>query len=409
MSNGLGARNWEYLKYDPLDVVTISLNDGTTFKARIVQADLGDDWSMEYRLVSEDSAIYSDSAVLTAESGLGGGYDGTVYIPNLQASRVLLIDAPLLQDTDDNGRASSILYVSAAAGLGIGLWPGATVYQSADGATWQPAAQVPFQPIWGTAVAPLSPPESPWLTDDVNTLVVNLANGAGQLATITDLALLNGGNAALLINADSGDVEVIQFRDVTVTGANQLTLSYLLRGRRGTDTMMNNHAKGDAFIVPTAQTISTVNEPLSALATARYFRAITSGAVVESGVSNAQTINGRDLMPYAPVQQEVAISGSNLILSWERRTRLVGEWIDNNESPPLAEDSELYSVDIYSGSSVIRTVSVGGATSFTYTAAQIAADFGSIPATLKWCVYQISAQVGRGFGLVVTVDVPGRA
>lgn len=401
--------SWEYLKYDPLDVVTVTLNDGTVFKARIVQADVGADWSIEYRMVTEDEAIYSASAVIEADSGLGGGYDPTVYVPNLQASRVLLIDAPLLQDADDNGRITSTLYATAAPGLGIGLWPGATIYQSSDGSAWQPAASVPFAPTWGTAVAGLSAPESAWLTDDVNTLTVNFANGASQLETITDLQLLNGGNPGLLINNDTGEVELIQYRDVTVLGANQARLSYLLRGRRGTDTMMGHHAKGDTFIIPTAQTVSTINQPLSALATARYFRSITIGTLIEAGISTTLTVHGRDLMPYAPCQQEVEISGSNLRLLWVRRSRLLGEWLDSTESQPLAEDSELYSVDIYSGATIIRTISVGGASSFLYTAAQIAADFGSIPATLTWCVYQISGQVGRGFGEIVTCDVPGRA
>lgn len=401
--------SWEYLRYDPLDVVTIALNDGTTFKARIVQADVGADWSIDYRMVTEDEAIYSASAVQVAESGLGGGYEPTAFIPNLQTSRALLIDAPLLQDSDDNGRISSTLYVTAAPGLGLGLWPGATIYQSADGSTWQPAASVPFAPTWGTAAQALPAPESAWITDDDNSLIVNMANGASQLETITDLALLNGGNPALLINSASGDVELIQFRDVEVLSASQVRLSHLLRGRRGTDTMMRNHAQGDTFIVPTAQTVSTVNQPLSALATDRYFRSITVGTLVEAGASTALSVHARDLMPYAPCQQEVEIVGATLRLSWVRRSRIVGEWLDGNESPPLAEDSELYSVDIYSGDTIIRTVSVGGSTSFIYTAAQIAADFGSIPATLKWCVYQISGQVGRGFGEIVTCDVPGRA
>lgn len=401
--------SWEYLKYDPLDVVTVALNDGTTFLARIVQADLGADWSIEYRMVTEDAAIYSDSAVLEAESGLGGGYDPSVYVPNLQASRVLLIDAPLLQDSDDNGRISSTLYVSAAPGLGIGVWPGATVYQSSDGSVWQPSASVPFAPKWGTAAGALAAPESAWLTDVANSLIVDMANGATQLETITDLALLNGGNPALLINSASGEVELIQYRDVEVIGATRLRLSHLLRGRRGTDTMMGNHAQGDTFIVPEALTVSTISQPLSALSTDRYFRSITVGTLIEAGVSTPLEVHGRDLMPYAPSQQEVEISGSNLLLSWQRRSRITGEWLDSTEEPLLAEDSELYSVDIYSGFTIIRTVSVGGSRSFIYTAAQIAADFGSIPATLKWCVYQISGQVGRGFGEVVTVDVPGRA
>lgn len=401
--------SWAFLRYDPLDVVTVTLNDGTTFKARIVDADVGADWNIAYRLVTEDEAVYSQTAVVTAEAGIGGGYDPTVYVANIQNSQLMLIDAPLLLDTDDTGRLVSKLYVTAAPSLGLGVWPGATIYQSSDGSTWATATGVSLPAAWGSAVEALGDVESPWVTDRENTLVVNMVNGADQLETVTDLQLLNGANAALLINRASGDVELLQFRDVLQVGPNKFELSHLLRGRRGTDTMTGNHAAGDLLLVPSALTVSTLSVPLAALGSDRYFRAVTNGSLVESGASTTQTIHGRDLMPYAPCQQEVEVAGSDLVLSWVRRSRLGGEWLDGGESPPLAEDSERYEADIYDGALVVRTLAAGGTSAVTYTAAQIAADFGSMPPTLTWAVYQLSAQVGRGFGEAVTCDVPGRA
>lgn len=401
--------SWAFLKYDPLDVFQILLNDGTLFLARVVQADVGADWSIDYQLVTEDEAIYAESAVREAESGSGGGYIGTVVVQDTAPSRLLLIDTPLLLDTDDGGRLVSKLYVTAGSGPSLAPWAGAGIYQSSDGAAWAGAAQILEEPAWGAATTALAAPESAWVTDTTNTVTVTLAHGADQMESVSDLALLNGANPALLVNAATGDVEVFQYRDVVQVGANTFELSYLLRGRRGSDTMMDNHAAGDTFIIPTREAVSTINVPLSAFGAERYFRAVTNGSVIEAAITEPVTIHARDLMPYAPCQQETTVSGSDLVLSWRRRSRLGGEWLDGGESPPLAEDSEQYQIDIYSGVSVLRTLTASGTTSLTYTAAQIAADFGSMPAQLKFAVYQMSAQVGRGFAEVVTCDVPGRA
>lgn len=399
---------WAFLRYDPLDVVTVTLNDGTTFEVRIVQFDLGADWSLEARFITEDAAVYVQTSVREAERGVGGGYDQTRFVGQTKPSRLLLIDSPLLLDSDDTGRLSSRVYVAASPGLNLGVWNGAVIYQSADGTNWADGATVLNAPVFGRAVSALAAPASPWLTDTDNELVVSLARGTEQLESITDLQLLNGGNPALLINSATGDVELIQYRDVEQLDVQRYRLSHLLRGRRGTDTMMSNHAAGDLFIVPDTDSLSTITLPLSALNSERYYRAVTVGGLTDSGQGEPLTMRARDLMPYAPCQQAVAVSGSDLVLSWVRRTRIGGEWLDGTESVPLAEDTEAYEVDIYDGAAVVRTLTAS-TPSVTYTAAQIAADFGSTPDTLKFCVYQLSAQVGRGFGEVVTVQVPGRA
>jgi len=402
---------WTFLRYDPLDVVNVNMNDGTVWEARIVQADLGADLSIEARLITEDAAIYSQQSVTQAEVGVGGGYAQNLLVPQSAPSQLLLIDAPLLLDTDDTGRTSSKLYVAASPGLTIGYWQGAVIYVSSDANSWVEGAIVSAAPTWGRATTVLEAPVSAWLTDRDNTLTVSLARGAATLESVTDLQLLNGANPALLINQLTGDVEVIQYRDVEQIGAQQFRLSHLLRGRRGTDTMMGGHSNADLFIVPTIASVATVTVPLSQLGSDRYYRAVTIGGMVDSGTGTALQANGRDLMPYAPCQQEIVVSGSDLVLSWVRRTRINGEWLDGGEDVPLAEDSERYEVDIYNagGTAVVRTLSAGGTTAVTYTAAQMSSDFGGMPDSLTFCVYQLSAQVGRGFGEVITCDVPGRA
>ena len=67
---------------------------------------------------------------------------------------------------------------------------------------------------------------------------------------------------------------------------------------------------------------------------------------------------------------------------------------------PLAEDSEEYELEILDGpgGAVLRTETGITTTSFTYTSGMQSADFGGAQTELSFVVYQISAQVGRGFG-----------
>jgi hypothetical protein len=69
------------------------------------------------------------------------------------------------------------------------------------------------------------------------------------------------------------------------------------------------------------------------------------------------------------------------------------------EHVPLAEDSEAYELEVLDGpgGSVARTATGLTSPSFTYTTAMQSADFVGAQTELTFWVYQVSAQVGRGF------------
>jgi hypothetical protein len=73
----------------------------------------------------------------------------------------------------------------------------------------------------------------------------------------------------------------------------------------------------------------------------------------------------------------------------------------------LAEDSEAYELEILDGpgGAVLRTATGIASPSFVYTTAMQGADFVGAQTQLSFRVYQISAQVGRGFPGTNTVDV----
>jgi hypothetical protein len=119
---------------------------------------------------------------------------------------------------------------------------------------------------------------------------------------------------------------------------------------------------------------------------------------------------GYDLMPYRPVNFARTPSGSDLVVAWDRQTRLGGGLMENTGSVPLGEEAELYDAYVLaapynqSAASWVTPVSFvrafTGLTSptFTYTASQMAAD-GFTPAsgTLHVVAFQISAAVGHGW------------
>ena len=106
-------------------------------------------------------------------------------------------------------------------------------------------------------------------------------------------------------------------------------------------------------------------------------------------------------MPYAPVhlRSNGNFWGTNITLSWVRQTRLGGEWVDSFAGTGLAEDQEEYELEILDGpgGAVLRTETGITSASFVYTTAMQSADFGVAQTELTFRVYQISAQVGRGF------------
>src|SRR5690606_24619379 len=155
---------------------------------------------------------------------------------------------------------------------------------------------------------------------------------------------------------------------VTLEVDGTYTLSTLLRGRRGTDTMAFNHTGGEIFLLLDPDDGDRFLLGLGEIDATRYYKAISSGDFLEDGEVVVNVSEGRALMPYAPVHVAAADAGGNDIdLTWVRRTRTGGDWRDGTGTIPLAEDDEEYEIDILDGpdGSIVRTVT--GLTTPEYT------------------------------------------
>ena len=296
-----------------------------------------------------------------------------------------MLDIPLLADTDSN---TNLIGYYAGMGSLIANWSGAALYDSSDQVSWTSEVGSSKAIQYGTTTTVLAAPtRSPWIWDTVNTVTVKMA--LGTLGGNTDLNVLNGANQIIV------GQEMIQFAYAALNADGSYTLSRLLRGRRGTEWAIGTHAIGELVVLPA----NLVHEPLPVadLNKLRYYQAVTVGQVLGTGTVTSLSDTGAELKPYAPGHVKGVRDGSqNLTLTWTRRTRL--GWASLSQDPvPLSEDSELYSVDILNGATVVRTINGITSPTTTYTAAQQTADFGSPQSSVSVNVYQISGEVGRGF------------
>lgn len=388
-----------YLLLDPTDVIDFDY-DSQVITARITENTIGQG------LTSAQKALRESASAYTASDAQGGGNLGFTPspVPILAPTLLMLFDIPLLRDSDSNPGNTGYYAALTSALPG---WPGAELDRSLDDSEFDPVDSSGSPVDYGFTTNALANPASPFDWDNVNTLTVKMSQGG--LASDTAANVLAGSNM-LLIGNDTNGYEVVQFTTAVLNMDGTYTLSGLLRGRRGTEWMcgfwgdfsngLMTHAIGDRVIVADPAELLHEKDNLSALNLLYYYRGVTDGQDVGSAIDVQFTNTGNDLRPYAPVK----VGGffdtqGNLIVTWNRRTRIGGDGWGNPTTgqEPLSEDSELYDVEILSGSTVVRTVRGLTTPTMVYTVAMMTADFGSPPASVTVNVYQISAQVGRGF------------
>lgn len=389
----------DYLRLEPTDVVDVTLPNGTSHRVRIERVDIGADYSVALKAVSQEAASYT--ANLTADGGSGRPPQLLAGDP---ATQLILPDLPLLRDIDDTAGTGSRAYAFTG-GYGAPNWPGASLYRSPDGLSWSLAARGRHEMAWGAAQTALGAPISPFATDEVNSLRVFMMVGGERLESVTQEALLNGANAALLLKAN-GEPEILQFRTVALQSDGSYLLTGLLRGRRGTDIYCTGHQVGETFVLLEEATAARVTLALGDLGLARSWRAVGTGQLFDEAQTVTRIHTGRDLRPYAVAHPKAVVSGADLLLSWVRRTRIGGELRDGTGTVPLSETVEAYEIDILSGPSgaVLRTLT-SNAASVTYPAAAITADFGAMPASLSVAITQMSGVIGHGLPRAVTLEI----
>lgn len=380
----------KWILIDPTDVGTVT-KDGTAYTNQVTQTTFSD-------FVIDVSGLQEDAEAYTQDlEGEGGRDQSTGDIPFVGITDPLFFDTTILRDVDANGYGTGIRAYGSVISYSAD-WAGAGYFKSTDNDTFE---DVLFfgageDVEYGILTTDLSASEfGTW--DRFRFLKVKMITGAPESAT--EIAVLNGANAALVGNATDG-WEVLQWATVTDEGSSIYKIENLLRGRRGTNNFQE-HVAGDYFILLTEDTVKRFLLDLDALNSTRYFAASSIGSVFRSDKAVAAPVVANALKPWSPSDVRADWdnpSTNDITVTWERRTRYGGPWLDNTGAVPLNEESEAYEADVIdSNGDVVRTFDTLTSETLTYTSAQQVTDFGSNQTEIRIKIYQISEFAGRGF------------
>jgi hypothetical protein len=363
---------------------TVSFFDaGRRYDLRIETLTIADGVAAE--AVIERAGVFSSDAV---------GETGAFVAPRIAPSGetvLQLLNLPSVTAAD----GTAPVFYGAMAGAAAG-WRGAVLYQSTDGGSvYERAAASGTACVIGIATDRLDAgPCAFW--DEGGRVNIRLLREDMVLSSRDMLAVLNGANAACLGG------EVLQFRDAVLEADGSYTLSGLLRGRRGTEEAIPLHAAGEAFVLLDAGTLFAVGTDFAAIGKSYLYKPVSINAALAEAQAQSFAYRARNLMPFSPVHARgVRDASGTLSIVWVRRGRVGGEWTDGADVP-LGEESERYEIDVMAGDEVRRTIAAT-APRADYSAAEMVADFGVAPTACDFKIYQMSAMVGRGLPLVVTL------
>jgi hypothetical protein len=370
------------------DVVGVVV-DGQTLPYKIVRITRGDNGINAISAQRDDPEVYTSDAFGTD----GNLPSNVVKFPGV--TRLVLMDMPIVQDGNDD---TGFYWVVTGENTG---WRGADVRRSIDGgSSYSSMSKVGVRSVIGdVAVALPTGPTDFW--DRGNSLTVVLEYPGATLESMSEDLIIAGYNAAWVGPANGQGGEVIQFATAALVGPATYTLSNLLRGRLGTEAN-TTHGAAEVFVLLRTNTLGRSEFGPADWYYSRLFKPVSILTNEVDTTAQAFTNNGVGKMPRSPVHVAGVRDGSNnLALSWVRRTRLQAPGLGLGPVP-LGEASEAYQVDIYSGATVVRTISATTPTA-SYSAAEQTADglTPGNPVTLS--VYQLSDVRGRGFPAIATV------
>lgn len=377
----------EHQELEPVDDIAVPV-DGATQSVRITAISDALPATRALTMVSTDL----ESFVSTAVASPVPAQPRPILIDT--PAKAIMLDVPLLRDQDNDSG-----FYTALIGLLPDSFKSAALYRSTDnGGNFTRLISTGTTAITGELSQALpSGPTS--IFDEGNALYVDLYDSTDTLTSATQADVLGGANAAA-IGAD-GRWEIIQFKSATHQAGNIYKLTGLLRGRRGTEWAVGTSQAGDEFVLLTG----VVRTPLDlTMVNKTYqYKPVGSGSTLDEAITETFTGHGVALKPFSPCYFKAShdVTSGTWTFTWIRRGR-IGQTLQSGVDVPLSESSEDYELDIQDSlGNVKRTLSTS-TPSVAYTSDQQETDFGSAQSTVRAQVYQVSAQIGRGYGTFAT-------
>ncbi|WP_299145032.1 glycoside hydrolase/phage tail family protein [uncultured Tateyamaria sp.] len=272
-------------------------------------------------------------------------------------------------------------------------WPGSVaVYQSATDTDFVLNTLVAARSGIGFTRNALGPAPS-GIVDHGEALEVGFASGTPS--SISDAALLNGGNLIAVGDGTPNNWELLQFRDATLIAPGRYLLSHRLRGQFGSE-----RTDGEAW--PVGSWCVLFNGIPKQIELAPNLRRIAQTyrvgpaqrSVDDPSYSEAvHAFDGNGLRPYRPSHFNATRVGMDFHFTWIRRTRVDG---DDWELPevPIGEESEVYTLRVMRSGEVVRELALSSP-SWTYPSSLQIAD-GLVGSMFNVQVAQNSARFGAG-------------
>lgn len=374
----------KYSYLEPSDVVNVFVNN-QTHTIRITEIDFAKPGILQIKGVSEQLNSYD------FYNDFGNLNNQLEVFQDIATSKLEILDLPLLpNDSSENG------YLRFAISNMGKNWQGASLFTSDDaGDNYSSIATTDQACTLGT-VANALPKGVIGVFDDKSQIEVLLL-GDKTLEAKSQMSVLNGANLAIIGN------EIIQFKNAELLAPQKYKLSSLLRGRFGTEHHIESHLSGERFILLDDSLIKqSIANDLIGLQ--RLYKSATIGQNLSDVDDLGFTFNANALVPYSVVhvQSSRNVNG-DIEISWIRRTRQSGQWLDYVDVP-LNETSQTYEIDVYNQQDeVIKTILNVNKTNIIYSQIDQINDFGVIQTSLKISIYQISAIKGRGVKKIATI------
>lgn len=389
----------KYLEQEPSDTLTLTV-DGIEYTLKNEETTVNDDNSVSVAArtfaLNQADSIEADSPVQRDQAVAGAS-----------VSELFVLDVPVLSQADVLGASPGRLHVySAVVSKGQANWQGGSFWSrdpSGYNFQYENSVQAPW---YGVAATVLSRADE-HSVDDTGVLTVILKAGTDVPTACTDDDLLEDVNTVLY--GAAGRWEVLQFRDVNHVGGQEYELSYLVRGNRATAFATGQHRGGDRVIFlkkppVVLAPVADVDDQFSVVS----FKGVGRRQEVHEVAARKAVMNAWFERMWPPTNLAATLSGSDVVLSWSKRVRVDAPWEDGSGVIPVDPEEDGFEVDIlpYPGAvTPIRTVTGLTEPTYTYSQADLLADFGSDIRTLAFRVYHMSTRVGRGMPGETWVDV----
>lgn len=271
-------------------------------------------------------------------------------------------------------------------------WPGTVaVWSSAEDAGYEINRLVAASAVIGVTEAPMTE-HRPGLWDYGPPLRVKLVGG--ELASASELSVLNGANAMAIGDGSGANWEVFQFKDAQLVAPDTYELSGRLRGQLGTDGVMPATWPVGSTVVLLDLAVAQIDLAASARGLARYYRvgSAARGYDDPNVILRVEAFDGIGLRPYPVAHLRASILAGDVTCTWTRRTRIDGDSWQSAEVP-LAETVEAYRIRIIQAATILAEYVVSLPT-FTYTTAMQSGD--GVTGPFQIAVAQLSESFGPG-------------